>query len=67
VLRCPNCGWAGEELLDQETADRFDDEIERGTDHLLALLAVVTELNMREYADRFAAALQADAILPEDF
>jgi hypothetical protein len=47
VLRCANCGWTAEEVLDRETLDRFQAEIDRGTEQLVALLAFVTERNER--------------------
>jgi hypothetical protein len=31
LLRCANCGWAADKVLDQETVDRFDEEFDRGT------------------------------------
>jgi hypothetical protein len=67
ALRCVNCGWAAEEVLDQETVDRLDEQFDRGTDQLIALLALITECNMREYTTHFVAALEANAILPGDF
>jgi hypothetical protein len=66
-LRCPSCGWNAKELLDAATLERFDEELERGTEQLMATLAAVTTHNMRDYLDRFAAALESDAILPGDF
>jgi hypothetical protein len=47
VVRCANCGWTAEEVLDQETVDRFQAEIDRGTEQLAALLTYVTERNKR--------------------
>lgn len=67
TLRCSNCWNTTREVLDDAGLGRLDDEVDRGKDELLAALALVTEGNMREYADRFAAALAADAILPGDF
>ena len=67
LLQCPNCRWEVEELLDQEMVDRLDDELERGFVQLTVALIRMTELNMHEYVDHFAAALAANAILPEDF
>jgi hypothetical protein len=66
-LRCPNCDWTAEEIIDQKTADRFDEELDRGMEELLELLVLVTQRNMRDYTNRFVGALLADAILPEDF
>jgi hypothetical protein len=67
VLWCPSCGWSAEEVLDQETADRFDVELDRGTGRLVAACERITTLNMRDYTNRFIGALTADAVLPEDF
>jgi hypothetical protein len=67
ALRCPSCGWSARELFDAPTMGRFDEEFERGTEELMATLAVVTTHNMHDYLDRFAAALASDAILPGDF
>jgi hypothetical protein len=67
LLHCSNCGWASLELLDGKTLDRLDEELDRETDELLLALERLTSENLREYAGRFAAALAADAILPEDF
>jgi hypothetical protein len=67
VLHCPSCGWAAEEVLDLDTLAHLDEEHDRGLEEVASALSRFTELNMREYVDRFAAALSADAILPEDF
>lgn len=66
-LWCPNCPWSGEALLDQEQVDRFEAELDEGIGQLATTLTLVTASNMRDYADRFTAALAADAILPDDF
>jgi hypothetical protein len=66
-LWCPNCNWSGEALLDQSQVDRFDEEFDEGVGQLAEDLARITAANMREYADRVAAALTSDAVLPEDF
>ena len=66
-LRCPNCGWTAEELLDDVTLRRLDDELERGTEELIVAMHEATHENMREYAARFVSALAADAIVPADF
>jgi hypothetical protein len=66
-LRCPNCHWTAEELLDEEALKLFDEELERGTQELIVAMHHVTEVNMREYVSRFVSALHADAIEPADF
>lgn len=42
VLRCANCGWTAEQVLDEETLARLREEIDRGTEQLVELLALVT-------------------------
>ena len=66
-LYCPSCGWSGDALLDQGEMDRLDEELDDGFALLAAALAFITRINMQEHAERFTAALAADAILPEDF
>lgn len=66
-LRCPNCGWTAEELLDASALKRLDEELERGTQQLIVAMRQATDVNMREYVDRFVSALAADAIVPTDF
>jgi hypothetical protein len=66
-LYCPNCAWSGEALLDQRQMDDLDTAVDDGIALLTAALAQVTRANMQAYVERFAAALAADAVLPEDF
>jgi hypothetical protein len=66
-LRCPECEWGGTGVFDSETVARFDEELEAGTEQLLADLHTVSRANFEAEAERFAAALHADLILPEDF
>jgi hypothetical protein len=66
-LRCPSCWWTAEEVLDDVALQRLDEELDRGTEELIASMRRVTDINMREYVARFTAALAADAILPADF
>jgi hypothetical protein len=49
VLRCANCGRTDEEVLDEETVDRLQEEIDRGTEQLVELLALVTGRRVREW------------------
>ncbi len=67
ALRCPNCEWNTIDLYAQEAVDRFDEELDRGTEALVRDLKQLTYANMEDECERFARALQADAILPEDF
>ena len=67
ALRCPNCEWFTEGRYHQDVVDEFDERLEQGTDALVGDLKSLMKANMAEEVDRFAAALAADAILPEDF
>ena len=66
-LRCPECETTREGVFTQTTVDAFDEELEAGNDALTADLRRLCRANMAEDIDRFAAALEADAICPEDF
>jgi hypothetical protein len=66
-LRCPNCEWSEVGTYDQATVDRFDEMLDLGTETLVTDLRRLMQANMEAEADRFAAALDANAILPEDF
>src|SRR5512134_42521 len=35
TLRCPNCEWCTTDVYDQDTVERFDEELDRGTDSLV--------------------------------
>ncbi len=67
LLRCPNCEWSEVDTFDQPTVDRFDEQLDIGTEILLRDLKRLQQANMEEEIDRFVAAIDADAILPEDF
>ena len=66
-LRCPNCEWNEVGTFDQATVDRFDEHLDHGTEALVTDLRRLVQANMEAEAERFAAALDANAILPEDF
>jgi RNase P subunit RPR2 len=66
-LRCPECEWWGRDRYSQTEVDTYDEELDRGAQELFEDLRAVTRANMEEEADRFAAALATDSILPEDF
>jgi hypothetical protein len=66
-LRCPDCEWQGGGVYAQEIVDRFDEELDSGTEQLLGDLTLLTRANMEEQVDRFVAALNAGWIVPEDF
>jgi hypothetical protein len=67
LLRCPNCEWNQVGVFDQATVDRFDEQLDLGTEALIRDLKRLTRANMEEEIDRFSSALTADLILPEDF
>ena len=67
LLRCPNCEWSDLGVFDQVTVDRFDDELDQGTEALMRDFKRLTQANMEDEIERFVSALGADAILPEDF
>jgi len=67
TLRCPNCEWCGSGIFQQELVERFDEELDRGTEALVRDLKRLMHANMEEEIDRFVRALEHDLILPEDF
>jgi hypothetical protein len=67
TLRCPNCEWGQTGVFDQDTVERFDEELDRGTDELVDDLKSLIYANMEEEIDRFCKALSEDHVLPEDF
>jgi hypothetical protein len=67
ALRCPNCEWTHTGVFDQDTVERFDEELDRGTDNLVEDLKRLIRANMEDEIDRFSEALGGDHILPEDF
>jgi hypothetical protein len=66
-LRCPNCEWCGTGVYEQEVVERFDEELDRGTDALVRDLKHLMHANMEEEIERFVTALSGDHIVPEDF
>jgi predicted ArsR family transcriptional regulator len=67
LLHCPNCDVHREGVFTQETVEAFDEELDRGGDALARDYKRLMRANMAEEIERFAGALRADAILPEDF
>src|SRR3954453_13259188 len=67
TLRCPTCEWTGTGVFEQHVVERFDEELDRGTEALGRDLKRLMHANMEEEIDRFIDALQEDQILPEDF
>jgi hypothetical protein len=67
ALSCPNCNHWTEGVFSQECVDRFDERLDEGTAVLLSELKRVRNANMVDDVERFIAALNLGAILPEDF
>jgi hypothetical protein len=67
LLHCPNCDVHREGVFTQDTVESFDEELDRGADLLAGDYRRLMRANMAEEIERFAGALKADAILPEDF
>jgi hypothetical protein len=67
VLQCPNCLVEREGVYGQETVEALDEELDRGAEALARDYKRLMRANMADEVERFAAALQADAILPVDF
>ncbi len=67
TLRCPACEWLEMDVFHQDLVDMFDEELDRGTHALVRDLKELVRANMAEEIDRFSSALEADALLPEDF
>lgn len=67
TIQCPNCEWWDADVFDEATVERFDEELDRGTEALVRDLLRLMRANMEDDVERFLTALHADAILPEDF
>jgi hypothetical protein len=67
LLRCPNCEWTDLGIYDQTVVDRFDEELDRGTEALVDDLMRLQQANMEDEIERFTSALSSDAIWPMDF
>jgi hypothetical protein len=67
VLQCPNCDVCREGVFSQDNVELFDEELDRGADVLARDYKRLVRANMADEIERFAGALQAGAILPEDF
>jgi hypothetical protein len=66
-LRCPNCLWCCEGVFDHGQVEDFEEKLDEGLAAIMRDLQRLTHANMADQVDRFAAALHADLILPEDF
>jgi len=67
TLRCPECEHSAGGIYDQATVERFDEELDRGTDAVVRDLKRLTHANMEDDIERFTQALAQDLIVPDDF
>jgi hypothetical protein len=67
LLRCPNCEVHRLGVFEQEELDAFDAHLDHGDTLLREAYEALVRENMQDDVDRFAHALAAGAILPEDF
>jgi hypothetical protein len=67
LLRCPNCDVHREGIFSQTNVEEFDEELDRAGDVLARDYKRLVRENMAAEIERFVGALEADAILPEDF
>ena len=67
LLHCPNCDVHREGVFSQETVEHYDEQLDSGADALARDYKRLMRANMAEEIDRFVGALDADAIVPEDF
>jgi|SRR5947209_7562108 len=67
ALRCPNCEWDTVGVFEQEAVERFDCELDRGSEALMRDLQRLSRANMEDDIERFIDALRGDHLLPDDF
>ena len=67
ALRCPECEWTGMRSLELGALESLADAVEAGTAALARDLRLLERANMAADVERFAGALRAGAVLPEDF
>lgn len=66
-LRCPDCEHRREGVYSQRVVDDYDALLNEGSDELAVAYRRMVRDNLVAEMDRFAGALRAGAILPEDF
>jgi hypothetical protein len=67
TLECPNCGRTELGTFSRDQVEQLEERLDDGLADMLDDLQRLTQANMSDEIERFAAALQADLILPEDF
>jgi hypothetical protein len=66
-LECPNCGWTELSTFSRDQVEQLEEKLDDGLTDMLDDLQRLTQANMSDEIQRFAGALQAGLILPEDF
>jgi hypothetical protein len=66
-LRCPECEHRHEGVYRQSVVDAYDEFLNESSDELAASYRRLVRENLSDELERFAGALNAGAILPEDF
>jgi hypothetical protein len=66
-VECANCGWSDTVERTDRDLESLDIELDRAFADLLWALEIVWTANEQAAISRFAAALDAGHILPEDF
>lgn len=67
LLRCPECEVFQAGLHSQPELDAYDEELDRGDAQLRVAYMQIASENMAAEIETFSGALEAGAILPEDF
>jgi hypothetical protein len=67
TLHCPNCDWSCRGIYGTEQLAQLEEQLDLGMEAIVSDLQRFTSANMADELERFAAALEADLILPEDF
>ncbi|MGH2842182.1 MAG: hypothetical protein ACRDKL_01160 [Solirubrobacteraceae bacterium] len=67
TLACPNCGRLESGTFNRVQVEMLEDRLDEGLSEMIGDLQRLTQANMATEVERFAAALAANLILPEDF
>lgn len=67
TLHCPNCDWLSHGIYDQDQVMQLEEQLDEGVSAILRDLRRLATANMADEVERFASALEANLILPEDF
>jgi len=67
TLHCPNCDRVSEGVFGQQCVDRFDENLDDATAAMVHDLKRLERARLEHEVETFVRALNAGAILPEDF